>query len=292
MKRAYVLMHLAIFLWGFTGLFGKAIDLSEALIVWYRLALSAGALAVYMAWKGRSLRMGGREALQASGVGCIVCIHWLTFYASIKASNVSVALACFSSIALFTSVLEPFFFRVRHRLSELLLGLGVIAGLYTVFSFQQAYLAGILLAVLSALLASVFTILNKKLVVSGDPARVTLYELTAGFLFLTLLLPLYFEVTGTAFAWPSAADWLYLLLLSVLCTTVAFTISMEALREVNAFTMNLSVNLEPVYSILLAMLFFQEQKFLNAGFFAGAAVIIGSVVAHSLLTVRRTRRVL
>ncbi len=287
MKRAYGYMHLAIFLWGFTGILGKAIRLDEGMIVWYRLAISTVALAAYMAWRGKSFRISRTNLVRVTGVGAIVCIHWLTFYGAIKASNVSVALACFSSIALFTSVLEPFFFRVRHHASELLLGAGVIAGLYLIFSFQQAYTTGILLSVFSALLASVFTILNKKLVMEDEHEKVTFYELGAGFVWLTLLLPFYYRLTGGAYALPGAADTVYLVLLGVVCTTLAFTISMEALKEVKAFTLNLSVNLEPVYSIVLAMILFGEQQFLNAGFFAGTALIIGSVVVHTLLVMRR-----
>ncbi len=288
MKRAYLLMHLAIFLWGFTGIFGKAIAMNEGMIVWYRMCISAAALLVYMRWRGKALRTSPRMLWRMCAIGAIVAVHWLTFYASIKASNVSVALACFSSIALFTSVLEPFFFRVRHHFSELMLGIGVIGGLYLIFAFQQAHIYGMALALFSALLASIFTILNKKMVAGEQHEKVTFYELASGFVFLTLLLPLYYRFAGGTFEVPGGQDLLYLVLLSVICTTFAFTISMEALKKVKAFTMNLSVNLEPIYSIILAMIFFNEQRFLTAGFFWGAVVIIGSVAVHGLYTARKT----
>ena len=181
------------------------------------------------------------------------------------------------------------FFRVRHHASELLLGAGVIGGIYIIFSVEQAYITGIVLSVISALLASVFTIMNKKLVMEDDHEKVTFYELATGFIFLTVLLPFYLDLTGGSFDIPSITDTVYLLLLSVICTTFAFTISMESLKTIKAFTMNLSVNLEPVYSIVLAMLIFHEQKFLDTGFFVGTLIIIGTVVIHSLLTMRKTR---
>lgn len=289
MRKAYFLMHAAILLWGFTGIFGKLIQMNEGMIVWYRMIISAVSLALYMLWKKQSFRVSNKTLFIISLTGVIVALHWITFYGAIKASNVSVTLACFSSIALFTAILEPMIFRTRHHSSEILLGVGVIAGIYLIFSFQNGYALGILLSLISAALGSLFTIINRRLMQNYSAGVVTFYELSAGFLFMTLILPVYFYFTGNTFMIPDRMDTLWLLLLSVLCTTVAFTISLEALKKINAFTMNLSVNLEPLYSIILAIIIFDEGKELNAGFYAGAALIVGTVVLHTWMVFRKNR---
>lgn len=289
MRKAYFLMHAAILLWGFTGIFGKLIQMNEGMIVWYRMIISAVSLAMYMLWKKKSFKVTSKTIFIISLTGIVVALHWITFYGAIKASNVSVTLACFSSIALFTAIMEPMIFRTRHHPSEILLGAGVIAGIYLIFSFQTGYALGILLSLISAALGSLFTIINRRLMQHYHAELVTFYELSAGFLFLTLILPAYFHFTGNTFIIPDLLDTLWLLLLSVLCTTVAFTISLEALKKINAFTMNLSVNLEPLYSIILAIIIFNEGKELNSGFYAGAALIVGTVVLHTLMVFTKKR---
>lgn len=289
MKRAYFLMHAAIILWGFTGILGKAIHLNEGLIVWYRLFISAAALLLYIKWKKINLALPATEMFKLTLVGIVVCLHWITFYGAIKVSNVSVTLACFSSITLFTALLEPFFNKSKHSRSEIFFGLGVIAGIYLIFAFQKLFAFGILLSLISALLGAIFTILNKKFVARHDPSAVTFYELASGFIFLSLLLPVYLQNTHQEFELPSSLDWIYLLLLGIVCTTLAFTISLEALKKINAFTMNLSVNLEPIYSIVLAILIFKENKELGTGFYAGTLFIISTVVLHSFFQFRKFR---
>jgi drug/metabolite transporter (DMT)-like permease len=290
MKKAYALMHLAIFLWGFTGIFGKAIGLSEGMIVWYRLAISAVGLMPFLFKKG--LQFPGKgEILKITGVGFIVVIHWVLFYASIKASNVSIALSCFSSISLFTAILDPLFKRQRPKIAEIVLGIFVIIGLYIIFATEQVYINGILLAVASALLGALFTVLNKKLTASHEPEIITFYELASGFIVLSCLLPLYFKLTSTGFQVPTLTDTIYLLLLGLICTSFAFTISLRALKKLDAFTLNLSVNLEPLYSILLAMIIFGETTMFNSGFIAGTAIILGSVVFHAWYKYRQTSNI-
>ncbi len=289
MRKAYFLMHAAILLWGFTGIFGKLIQMNEGMIVWYRMIISAASLGLYMLWKKQSFHVSTKTLSLISLTGVIVAMHWITFYGAIKASNVSVTLACFSSIALFTAIMEPMIFRTRHHPSEILLGAGVIAGIYLIFSFQSGYSLGIFLSLISAALGSLSTIINRRLMQHYSAGMVTFYELAAGFVFLSFMLPVYFNFTGNRFQFPDTLDALWLLLLSVLCTTVAFTISLEALKKINAFTMNLSVNLEPVYSIVLAILIFDEGKELNSGFFAGTALIVGTVILHTWMVFRKKR---
>jgi drug/metabolite transporter (DMT)-like permease len=288
MKQAYFRMHLAILLWGFTGIFGKAIGMSEGMIVWYRMAISAIGLLPFLI-KDKHELLPFREMVRIAFVGFLVAMHWLLFYGSIKASNVSIALSCFSSVSLFTALLDPLLKGKRPKTPEILLSVMVIAGLYIIFRVQEVYWAGILLAVGSAFLGACFTVANKKLTEEHSPGVITFYELTTGFMVLTVLLPVYFGLTGTGFELPSLNDSIYLLLLSLVCTSYAFTISLKALKKLDPFTLNLSVNLEPLYSIVLAFILFNEREILDGGFIAGTSVILSSVVIHTWYKWRKNK---
>ncbi|HPA31438.1 MAG TPA: DMT family transporter [Bacteroidia bacterium] len=283
MRKAYLQMHISILLWGFTGIFGKAIGMNAIMIVWYRMIISAVALIPFMI-KHKQFILPDRKRLASIIItGFVVCLHWLTFYASIKASNVSIALSCFASVSLFSALLEPLFYRKKIDKQNIILALFVLVGIYIIFAFQQLYAMGIILALISALLGALFTILNKIFVSNDEPAPVTFIELISGFVFLSVLLPLILPAFNLSFQIPSKIDWVWLLLLSVVCTSVAFTLSLEALKKVSAFTMNLSVNLEPLYSIVLAIILFKENELLNNGFYIGAVIVISSVFIHSLM---------
>lgn len=301
MRKAYIQMHLAIFLWGFTGIFGKAILMNEIMIVWYRMIISAVALLIIMFFAKQLVFPDRKTTFRIAAVGIIVCFHWVFFYASIKASNVSIALSCFSSVSLFTAFLEPVIHKQKIKWRDLFLGLVVMVGIYIIFSFQQWYAKGILFALFSAFLGSMFTVINKRLVAANSPSAVTFIELVSGFLFLSAILPLILKVFSYEFEIPrnglisftsNTNDWLWLVLLSVLCTAVAFTISLEALRKISAYTMNLSVNLEPLYSIVLAMIFFDEGKTLNSGFYIGTLIVMVAVFVHTIIEYRGRRSVI
>jgi drug/metabolite transporter (DMT)-like permease len=289
MRQAYFKMHIAIFLWGFTAIFGKLISLDEGMLVWYRMLLSSIATAIFLL-ATKNFKIPNRsELLKLAGIGAVIALHWVTFYGAIKASNVSIAISCFSSVALFTAILEPLSRKQLPKKAELLLSLAVICGIVIIFSVQKLYLKGIFLALISALLASIFTILNKKVSHEMDAGRITFFELGTGWIILTLILPIWFSINGSSFAFPTNEDWGYLLLLSVACTTIAFSLSLQALKKLDAFTMNLSVNLEPLYSIILAIILFNEDKMLNTGFYFGSIIILLSVVLHSIYAIKKKK---
>ncbi len=275
-------MHISILLWGFTGILGKAISIGFEHIVWYRMLLSSMSLLVVLLINKQFKLLPLKSLLKISLVGVIVTIHWLLFYAAIQVSNVSIALSCFSSITLFTALMEPLINRKRIDKMELFFALLIMIGIYTIFAFQKIYVMGIVLALLSAFFGSIFTIYNKRFLEDYDAGVITFYELFTGFVFLSMLFPFYQSFTGLQFIIPQGLDIVYLLLLSIVCTTIAFTMSMVALKTLSAFIMNLSVNLEPVYSIVLAIIIFRENKFLNTGFYIGASIIISAVVFHGL----------
>lgn len=286
MRRAYLLMHTAIVLWGLTAILGKLISLDEGLLVWYRMLFSALATGIYLFFIGGIKGFGKKDLLHLGGIGFLITLHWITFYGAIKASNVSIAISCFSSVAVFTAVLDPLFSGIRPKIRELLLGVAVTAGIFFIFSESELRVKGIVLSLVSALLASLFTIFNQRISGKYAAGQIAFFELGTGFLILSAFLPLWFSINGSSFALPSGHDLIYLLILSVFCTTVAFTISLIALQKIDAFTMNLNVNLEPLYSIILAVILFQEHEELGPRFYIGSTLILGAVTVHGFIKLR------
>ena len=277
LKKAFIQLHIAVLLAGLTGILGKLITLNEGLLVWYRLLLTAIALWILALVRRQSVRITIPDVWRIFGVGAIAALHWVSFYGSIKYSNVSVGLLCFSAVGFFTALIEPLLLRHRVDIVELLLGLLVIAGIFIIFQVDPHYKTGILIGLLSSLLGSLFPVLNKRLLQRIPPETVTLYELSGGFLFLSILLPVYLYFVPATHWLPGPGDWGWLLVLSLACTVLAFNLSMSALQKISAFTVNLSYNLEPIYGILLAFAVFREDKHLNGSFYIGFVLIILSI---------------
>jgi drug/metabolite transporter (DMT)-like permease len=290
MRKAFLQLHMAVFLAGFTGVLGRLITLNEALLVWHRLLITVLALWVIYLLKrnGRPVSLAGMARI--TGVGVIVALHWVSFYASIKYANVSVALVCFSAIGFFTAILEPLITRKRFNINELLLGLLVIAGIYLIFQFDPQYKTGIVIGLISALLASLFTVCNGLLVRRYKPETVTLYQLSGGFLFLTLLLPFYLHFVPAVRMIPTLSDTGWLLVLALFCTVWAFNLAMNALKKISAFTVNLTYNLEPLYGIALAFLIYREDKYLSSSFYLGLFLIVLSVVLQTWLVYKSRKK--
>ena len=303
MKKAFIQLHIAVLLAGLTGVLGKLISLNEGLLVWWRLLLAVPLLWVLALLRkpgrrrrqssaggpaGGTLRIDRRDVWRIIGIGGIAALHWVAFYGSIKYSNVSVGLLCFSAIGFFTALIEPLVLGHRIDVVELLLGLLVIVGIFFIFQVDPHFKTGIFIGLLSALLGSLFPVLNKRILQRVSAVNVTLYELSGGFLVLSVLLPFYLHVFPAPSLIPGWADLGWLLILSWLCTVLAFNLSMSALQRISAFTVNLSYNLEPVYGILLAFLIFREDKYLNAGFYIGFCLILLSIVLQ-MVRLRRKR---
>ena len=288
MKKAFIQLHAAVLLAGLTGVLGRLISLNAGLLVWYRLLLTVPSLWLLALLRRQSIRIGRRDLWRIFGIGGIAALHWVSFYASIKYSNVSVALLCFSSIGFFTALIEPLVMRHRVDRVELLLGLLVIVGILFIFQVDPHYKTGILIGLLSALLGSLFPVLNKRILERVPAENVTLYELSGGFLVLTVLMPLYLYLFPAPSLVPGWQDWIWLLVLSWACTVLAFNLSMSALQKISAFTVNLSYNLEPVYGILLAFLLFREDRYLGGGFYIGFCLILLSIILQTL-RLRRAR---
>ena len=290
MKNALIKLHIAVFLWGFTGVLGRLITLNEGLLVWYRLLITVVSLYVIMRWRKEVVLVPRKHMLQLFGIGALVAMHWVFFYGSIKYSNVSIALTCLSSAGLFTALLEPLMMRKQIVLQEILLGLIAIAGIYLIFHFDPHYKTGIILGLICTLLSCIFSILNKKQVSSTEPKTMMLYELGGGWLILTVLMPLYLYFFPSERLIPTTNDTIWLLIMSWFCTILAMDLSLQALRKVSAFTQNLTLNLEPVYGIVLAFAVYNENQNLSDGFYLGFFLILLAVVLQVFRLVRSARR--
>lgn len=282
MRNAYFKMHIAIFLWGFTGLFGKFIQLNEGLLVWYRLLISSVAIAIILMYRKSFPKLKMKELMQISGIGILVMLHWVSFYASIKLASISVAMVCLSSIALFASIIEPLVNRARFDYMEIVFSAVAMLGIFTIYSSDASASVGIVLGVISALLSAVFSTLNKRITLKYEALTISLVELTSGLVVLTLLFPLYLKIQPAVKFFPSVQDSIYLVILSLVCTVLTWILSLQALRKVSAYTMGLALNLEPVYGIILAILFAGEGKIMNKGFITGAIIILLTVTMHTL----------
>lgn len=290
MRKAFLQLHIAVFLAGFTGILGRLISLNEAWIVWYRLALTSITMWVLFALMKKIHAIPRPMILKIAGVGFIAALHWVTFYGAIKYSNVSVALVCFSSIGFFTAFLEPLLEKKRINRMELLLGLVTIAAIYLIFHFDTDYQVGIVVGIISAFLGALFPIFNRQFLRKVNVETLLVWQQSGGWLALSILLPVYLQFFPVGPMLPTAADWGWLLVLSWVCSVAAFQLSSQALRHLSAFTVNLTYNLEPVYGILLAFAVFQENKYLSRWFFVGFIIISGVLLVHALLLRRSARK--
>ena len=276
-------IHFCVILWGFTAILGKLITLQAVALVWWRMLIVVAALAlVPTVWRGlRAMPM--RLIAAYAGIGCLVALHWLTFYAAIKLANASVAATCMGVGPAFLAVVEPWLTRKRFDARELALGVLVIPGVVLVAGGVPASMhLGLGVGILSALLVALFGALNKRLVEHADPLTVTGVELGAGTLLLTVLAPL-LPHDGPLLPLPDLHDLALLLVLSIGCTLLPYTVALAALRKLSAFYVQLATNLEPVYAIALAIVLLGEQRELGLMFYLGVAIILMSVFAHPVL---------
>lgn len=292
MKQALIRLHIAVFLWGFTGVLGRLISLNEGLLVWYRLLITVITLYVLMRWKGELHKVAPKYRLELFGTGILIALHWCFFYGSIKYSNVSIALTCLSSAGLFTALLEPLMTRQKIVAGEVALGLIGIAGIALIFHFDPRYKLGIILGLIATLLSCIFSVLNKKQVEHVQPKTLMLYELGGGFIFLTLVMPLYLYLLPATHVVPTTSDALWLVIMSWVCTILAIDLSLQALRKLSAFTQNLTLNLEPVYGIILAFVVFKENRYLSPWFYIGFALILVAVVLQMFRLIHARKQII
>ncbi len=287
MKDALVRLHTAVFLWGFTGVLGRAISLNEGWLVWWRMFITAVSLWILFYFLKRIRKISLKDFLKIAAIGTVLSLHWLCFYGSIKYANVSIALTCLSTSGLLSAIIEPIFFRRRIDASEIILGMFALGGIALIYATNLSYSIGIYVGLLAAVLTVLVSVMNKKLI-HGFPAEtITLYQLTGGFVGLSILLPLYNYVFPSVHNIPQHLDWLWLLILSWLCTILTFMLYINSLKKVSAFTVNLTLTLEPVYGIILAFLIYHENKTLSKYFFLGFGLIFIAVILQMFRLVKQ-----
>ena len=292
-QKSYLALHISVLLWGFTAILGKVIDLPAFVIVWWRVLITSASLIVLLVTVNalREIRkLPQKDVLILMGIGVLVGIHWVAFYGAIKLSNASICLVCMATTSFFTAVLEPIILKQRLKWYELALGILIIPGmLLIVKDLEITMVWGVLAALAAAFLAALFTSLNKKYVTNAKPMQITFLELGSAFLFLSLLMPFYINFATENIqdiVPPSNWDWIYLVVLSLVCTTLPFILSLFALRYLSAFVSALTVNLEPVYGILLAIPLLHENQDLSLSFYLGTFVILLSVFSYPFLKKR------
>ena len=283
---ALLQIHFCVVLWGFTAILGKLISLPALPLVWWRMLLVVAAIALWPpVW--RALRAtDGRTLLLFSGAGIIVAVHWLTFYGAIKLSNASVAASCMAVAPIFMALVEPWIARRSFDPRELLIGIVALPGVALVVGgTPDAMRAGIIVGVVSAFLVAIFGSLNKRIIERAAPLLMTWVELAAGTAFLGIV-ALLMPGPGPALPMPDGRDFALLVTLAIACTLLPFTLSLHALRHTSAFTAQLAISLEPVYAVLLAIVLLGEQRELSVSFYLGVALIVGSVLVHTLIKLR------
>lgn len=290
MKKAFLQLHVAIVLAGFTGILGKLIHLNEGYLTFYRMLLSAIIILIILLATKTFRRLTGKGLLQLLGIGAIISLHWVGFYGSIKYSNVSVGVTCFSAVGFFTSFIEPAINRRRIDWMEVGLGILVILGVYLIFNFYPQFKTGIIFGLISAFIASIFPILNKRMLNHYSPMELNFYEMSGGTIALIFILPVYLHYFPANYAVPTQSDFLWLLFLAAACTVYAFDLSLQALKKISAFTVNLSFNLEPVYSVIMAFIFFKENQFLGIGFYGGFVLILLAVTLQMMRVAREHKK--
>ena len=253
MRDAFVKLHISILLAGFTGLFGKWVTLNEGLLVWYRMFLAGLLLFIILLLAGKLQKTRLTDVCRIGSVGLLLGLHWVAFFGSIKAANVSIGVVCFSTVGFFTAILEPIIIHRRFLVKELLFSMIAVLGIVLIFHFDVRYRTGIILGIVSSALCALFTISNKKVGCNHSTSVMLLYEMIGGCLGLTFLSPVYLHYFPMTTLLPGMADLGYLLLLAFICTIGLYMLQIQVLQKVSAFTVNLSYNLEPVYSIILAM---------------------------------------
>jgi len=281
-RTAQLQIHFCVLLWGFTAIFGRLITLPALALVLWRMLIVVAVLGVLPSvWRGLRA-MSARLILAYAGIGLLVALHWLTFYASIKLADASVGATCMGVAPVFLAIIEPWVTRSRFDPRELILGILVIPGVVLVVGgVPESMHLGLVIGIVSAILVAVFSALNKRMIEHGDPLTVTGIELGAGVVLMAVLAPL-LPHEGPAFLVPDTHDALLLVALAIGCTLLPYALALHALRKLSAYTVQLATNLEPVYAIVLAIPLLGEQRELAPAFYFGVAIILGSVLVHPL----------
>ena len=273
-------LHFIVLIWGFTAVLGALISLDAIPLVWFRMSLAAASVLIFMLVRGRWRRPTPKSLGKMLALGLALALHWLTFFGAIKISNVSVTLSVMATGAFFAAFLEPLIFGRPMNWREVVLGLFAILGLGIIFHASTQYVWGITLALISAFLSALFSVFNGRLVQENSATTISFFELSFGVLGISVYM-IFTEGFSESFFDLSGSDWIYLLILATVCTAYAFIASVNLMKWLTPFTLMLTINLEPVYGILLALLVFGDAEYMSGAFYFGAAIILGTVLINA-----------
>ena len=276
-------LHLLVFIAGFTAILGELITIEAFPLVWFRMTIALLLMLLYIKIIKLKISVSKNRALQFLGAGVIIALHWITFFASIKEANISIALAMFSTGAFFTSLIEPIFYRRRVIGYEILFGILVILGVYLIIDSEIKYLTGIILGISSAFFSSLFAVINGRFVEKNNATVISFYEFIGGIAFITVYIMLFGGGFTQEFFVLPKFDWLYLFILASICTAYAFIAAVYIMKFISPFTVVLTYNLEPVYGIVLAILIFGDSEIMSANFYYGAILILITVILDAIL---------
>ncbi len=282
----YLHLHFLVFLWGFTAILGVLISIPSVEMVFYRTLLAAIGLGILILSIKGSFKVTPRDFIKLMLTGVIIGVHWITFFAAAKVSNVSVSLVGFATASLWTAFLEPLSSKMKVRPLEIFLGVLVIIGLYIIFYFDFKYPLGLLLGVTSGLTAAIFSIINARMVKRIDRYTITFYEMIGGCISTALFFPvykIYFAENGILQLNPTAMDWVYILILALVCSVYAYSKMVDLLKTMSVFIIQLTLNLEPIYGIIMAVILFGQQEKMAANFYIGTVIILSSVILYPIL---------
>lgn len=286
-KNLFIL-HLTVFIWGFTGILGALISIDAVQMVWYRVLIASISLFVYFLATKTNIKVSKKQFFQFFFTGSIVALHWIFFFHSIKVANVSVSLICLSSVTLFIAILEPLIKKQKISKGDIFVGLLIILGIYLIFKFETKYTTGIIFGLLSAVAASFFSTINSTLVQKSNPSIIGFYELSGAFFWITIY-RLFDKSLLTETFNLSPTDWFYLMVLGTICTALAYVAGVAVMRTLSAFRVALITNLEPVYGIILAFLLFGAKEQMSGGFYIGSLLILSAVFLYPIYK-RRTNK--
>jgi len=275
-------LHLMVVILGLTGVFGKLISLSAIHLVWYRMGIAFISIAIFLAFKKQLFSVSKKDFLGLLGVGALVTFHWLCFFESIKVSTVSVAVVCLATSSLFSALIEPFFFKRKFLFYEVIMGIVVVVALAFIMGTETKYFWGYFYGIMAALLATLFTLFNAKYINKVGAAEITMIEMLSGVLIISCIL--FFQQDYTVFTTKiSIIDLTYLILLGTLCTAMVFVWLTEIMRHITPYSLIMAINLEPVYSIIFALIIFGDNELMSSSFYFGSCVIIGIVFLDGYL---------
>ena len=280
--KNYLHLHFLVLIAGFTAILGELISIEAISLVWYRMTIAGVLMFLFIKFKKMSLKVPLKAVIRFSIAGVIIALHWITFFAAIKASNISITLAMFSTGAFFASLIEPLFYKRKIIGYEIIFGFIVIAGVVLITQTELQYLLGIALGISSALFSTLFAVLNGQFVKKYKASVISFYEFVSGVLFMSIFIAFTGDGFDASYFQLSSSDWICLFILASICTAYAFIASIHVMKHITPYTLVLTYNLEPIYGIVLAVILFPQTETMRPLFYVGAALIISTVLLNAM----------